>query len=309
MIVYETLAGCIVMEYTKKNLLEIKKMSIEQLSRYYMEERKYKYENNVPLVNIELRKKIHSLLLLIIKIDRLLVKETLTTISDDRIETNNPKIYACTHIGGNDIQRTFEAIKEHAYLFLGDPKGVYKDMSGLLLFLNGVIPFETCNKQDRFIAKERSIELLKNGGDLLIYPEGAWNITPNLPVMKLFDGTAVMALETGADIIPVGIEQYGNDFYASIGRNIITSKLSGINKKELSEIIRDSMATQKWQIYESQTLQNRENFNIEIEEFQQEIVDRCDYGFTVQDVLDTMYKDKTIINEDEVFSFVKRLAK
>lgn len=297
------------MEFTKKNLFEIRKMSIEQLSKYYMEKRKYKYENNVPLVNIELRKKIHSLLLLIIKIDRLLANETLTTISDERIETSNPKIYACTHIGGNDIQRTFEAIKEHAYLFLGDPKGVYKDMSGLLLFLNGVIPFETCNKQDRFIAKERSIELLKNGGDLLIYPEGAWNITPNLPVMKIFDGTAVMALETGADIIPVGIEQYGNDFYASIGRNIITSKLSGINKKELSEIIRDSMATQKWQIYESQTLQNRENFNIEIDEFQQEIVDRCGYGFTVQDVLATMYKDKTIINEDEVFSFVKRLAK
>lgn len=149
--------------------------------------------------------------------DRKVSKETVSVINDERMITDKPKIYACTHIGGNDIQRVFEVIKEHAYLFLGDPKGLYKDISGLLLFLNGVINMEIKDKTDRFIDKKRAIELLNKNGNLLIFPEGAWNITPNLLVMDLYKEAVLMARETGADIIPVAIEQYDNDFFVSIG--------------------------------------------------------------------------------------------
>ena len=63
------------------------------------------------------------------------------------------------------------------------------------------------------IAYNRAIELLNNGGNLLIYPEGAWNVTPNEMVMKIFTGTVRMAKETGVDIIPIAVEQYDNVFY------------------------------------------------------------------------------------------------
>lgn len=298
------------MEFTKKNLLQLRKLSIEELSNYYMLERKWKYENNMSLRHIELRKKIHSLLVLVIKIDRLISKENLEVISDNRIDTNNSKIYACTHIGGNDIQRTFEAIKEPAYLFLGDPKGIYRDMAGILLSLNGVIPLETCDKCDRRIAKDRSIELLKRGGNLLIYPEGAWNITQNLPVMGLYDGTSVMAQETGADIIPVAIEQYENNFYVSIGRNLQMSELAGISTKELTKLLRDRMATEKLRIWSEHGIEKRSNVaKINLDEFQQSIIDKCGYGFTIQDVLDTSYHDKNIVSYEDAFAFRKKLQK
>lgn len=298
------------MEFTKKNLLKLRKLSIEELSKYYMEKRKWEYENKIPMKNIKLRNKIHSLLVLIIKIDRLLAKEGLEVINDDRINTDNPKIYACTHIGGNDIQRTFEAIKEPAYLFLGDPKGVYRDAAGVLLFLNGMIPLETNNKIDRKIAKERSVELLKKGGNLLIYPEGAWNITNNLPVMKLYDGTSKIAQETGADIIPMAIEQYDKDFIVSIGKNIEMKKVAGITTKDLTTLLRDKMATEKWKTYEYKGITKRETVASKtLEQFQQEIVDKCEYDFTIQDVIDTMYHDKETISAEEVFSFKKQLSR
>lgn len=298
------------MEFTKKNLFELRRLSIEELSKYYMEKRKWEYENKEPLKNIELRNKIHKLLVFIIKVDRLIAKEGLKVINDDRIQSDKPKIFACTHIGGNDIQRTFEAIKDPAYLFLGDPKGVYRDASGLLLYLNGMIALETANKDDRKIAKSRSVELLENGGNLLIYPEGAWNITQNLPVMKLYDGTSSMALETGADIIPVAIEQYDTNFLVSIGKNIASSQLNGIEQKELTMLLRDKMATEKWKIWEYNGIEKRENVaSIELADFQQRIIDRCGYGFTVQDVIDTMYHDKTITTPEEVFGYQKKLVK
>lgn len=294
------------MEFTKKSLLELRKLSIAEVSKYYVQKRKWEYDNSVPLKNIELRNRIHGLLVLIIKIDRLLSKEGLEVINDDRIKSDKSKIYACTHIGGNDIQRTFEAIRDPAYLFLGDPKGVYKDASGLLLFINGMIPLETCNKNDRRIAKYRSIELLNNGGNLLIYPEGAWNISQNLPVMKLYNGTSIMAQETGADIIPVAIEQYDSNFIVSIGQNIQMSQVDGIEVKELTELLRDRMATEKYRIWEHNGIKKREQVaNTSLESFQQEIVDKCGYGFTVQDVIDTMYHDKSITTPEEVYAFQK----
>ena len=209
-----------------------------------LELRKYEFDNSVQLKGIKLRQKIHKFLLSIIKIDRVLAKEKLIIVDDKREKTDKPIIYACTHIGGNDIQRTFEAIKEHAYLFLGDPEGLYKDISGLLLYLNGVICMETGVKNDRYIAKERAIELLKNGGDLLIYPEGAWNITENLPVMKLYTGTIKMAIETNAEIIPIAIEQYDDTFYVNIGKNIKVNSNGSVKEQNLD--LRDALATLKW---------------------------------------------------------------
>lgn len=64
------------------------------------------------------------------------------------------------------------------------------------------------------------------GGDLLIYPEGAWNITENQVVMPLYTGTAEMAIRTGAEIIPIAIEQGGKRYYANIGENHIAGRCS-----------------------------------------------------------------------------------
>ncbi len=298
------------MELNKKTLFELRKMKIEEVSKYYLELRKYKYEQGEKLKGIELRKKIHFILLQIIKLERILSNESLTIVSDERIKTNKTKVYACTHIGGNDVQRTFEAIKEHAYLFLGDPKEIYRDMTGKILFLNGAICLETANKTDRRIAKERGIELLNNGGNLLIYPEGAWNITQNLPVMKLYTGAADIARVTNSDIIPVAIEQDKKDFYVSIGKNIDTAEFKDIPLKELNEYLRDMMATEKWKTWESIGSANREEFTQEYREnFAQSIVDKCGYDFSLQDVYDTMYKDPNEASEEEVFSFQRKLIK
>ena len=298
------------MEFNRKNLLELRKLSREELSKYYMEKRKEEDEKGIPLSKkgIMIRNKIHQLLLQIVMIDRLLNHETITVLKDERIKTNHPKVFTCTHIGGNDIQRTFEAIKDPAYLFLGDPQELYQNLEGLLLFLNGAIYLETRNKQDRGIAKRRSIELLEKGGNLLIYPEGAWNISPNLPVMKLYKGAVNIAVTTGADLIPIAIEQVENHFYVSIGKNIITSEMNNIDTNLLNQTLRDALATEKWYIWEQIGIQKRKVVgNQTLMEYQQSIVDRCSYDFTLQDVIETMYKDPNEMNKDEVFAPIKKL--
>lgn len=310
----------ILIEDLKNYNENLKDMSLEELEQYYLELRKREFKDGVALGEFEIRETIHPILLKLITIDRLLSFEGLEVISDESIKTDKPIIYACTHIGGNDIARTFEAMKEHAYLFLGDPKGIYQDVTGLLLHLNGVVCMETSDKEDRGIAKERGVEVLKNGSNLLIYPEGAWNTTHNLPVMDLYDGATIMALESGAEIVPIAIEQFGKKFYVKIGKNIDIISAENINEmskerlkpiiREKTEIIRQALGTLKMDIWEYYWDQNKRKLTKraeitqeEINNYEQSIVDKCGYGFSVEDVHATRYNDR----KKQGYEFTERL--
>lgn len=246
----------------------------------------------------------HYVLVYVLKLMRLFEGRQLTVIGDKRQNkrTNRPVIYACTHIGGSDIESAFEAIKAPCYLFLGDPRELYRSIDGLMLGMNGVICFETNCKQDRRIARERSLSLLKQGGSLLIYPEGAWNITENEPVMKLFSGTADFALHSGADIVPIALERYGKHYYANIGKELLFSEFNSKDKYALTVELRDCLATLKWDIWAYQGLFRRDDIPEGFgEDFLKTIMYLPIATYTVQDVLDTKFQDRNTVDAKTVF--------
>lgn len=287
------------------------KMPIEELVVYYAEKRKYEFSNGKKLKGISLRKRIHFLVKLILKIDQVTSNEKIVVIRDlHKKKVNFPTIYACTHIGGNDIQRAFQVIDDPAYLMLGDPGILYRMPIYWGLKLNGVIPLETSDREDRKIAYARAIELLHNGGNLLIYPEGAWNVSPNLVVMKTFTGTVRMAQETGAEIVPIAMEQYGDTFYINIGENYLIPKNCEKSADEWNGELRSKLATLKWEIIEHQpSLKRSEIANDYLNAFQEEIINRCNfgYGFSLEDALKEAFHDKHIQTSEEVFAHLNKL--
>lgn len=296
-------------EFNKLSLIERRNLAIEKLVEYYAEYRIYLYNKGIELRGINLRKKIHFLCDLILKIDQVLSKENNVVISNkSNTIKNSPKIFACTHIGGNDIQRTFQIINEPAYLMLGDPGILYKMPIYQALKLNGVIPLETKNRIDRKIAYNRSIELLNKGGNLLIYPEGAWNVSCNELVMKTYVGTVRMAKETGFPIVPIAVEQYDKTFYFNIGKEYTIKKDDLRSEKELNLDLRDKLCTLKWEILENQEKLKHNDIPTK-DDFQSEIIQRCNYGygFSLEDALSESFHDKTIINDDEVFKCLENV--
>lgn len=111
------------------------------------------------------------------------------------------------------------------------------------------------DKEDRHIAYLRGVELLKNGGSLMIYLEGARNGTENLPVMEMFQGTAKMAIEANTKIVLIAIEQYKNRFVINIGNEIFPNNFR--NNIDLTQKLRDILATLKWEIWEREELLSR----------------------------------------------------
>ena len=263
---------------------------VDKLTKFHIAKRYYDFQKNKgAMKNIGLHNCFHNLLLPGMKLLRKLRNEDLTVIEDKRKRRDKPAVYACTHIGGFDIETLFEAIEEPCYLFLGDPREIYCNFDGLLLCMNGVICFETDNKQDRYIAKERAIQLMNGGGSLMIFPEGAWNIYQNLPVMPLYCGAADIALKSQTAVVPVAIERYGTKYFVNIGAEIEVAEKHSLHKGELTQIIRDELATLKWEIWEKAGFFERKKLSDTRESFIDQIFGQKNTSFTVEDVLRTRY--------------------
>ena len=117
-----------------------------------------------------------------------------------------------------------------------------------------------------------------------------------------------MALKSGADIIPMAIEQYGNTFYVNIGENIDRSLWRDEHIPELTEYLRDMLATLKWEILEYVGVQPYESVTEEVRNhWIESIFARADYSYTVQDVYETQYRTKEQIEQEEAFDFYNTL--
>lgn len=278
-------------------------LSQNELDQYYIRQRRRYYDKHgaVPKF-IKLHNLLHWLLWPCIVLLRKIGGIKLTVVCDERVKSKEPVVYACTHIGGVDIETAFEVIKDPCWLFLGDPREVYKNIDGFMLGLNGVICLDSKDKDDRRIAKETAIGLLQNGGSLMIFPEGAWNISVNQPVMGLFSGTADIAIQSKAQIVPVALECYGKHMYVAIGKNIDVADVWQ-DKNELTSYLRDALATLKWRIFEAVGVQSRMDIP---ENYRQTYIDSIindnkDTSYTEQDVIDTMFQDRNITTSEEAF--------
>lgn len=111
-------------------------MPLPELEIYHREYRKYQFEQGKKLKHIQLREALYPLFVKFVILDRIFRKQKITVLGNPK-EHKEQVIYACTHIGENDLQSIFEVIHRGCWWFVGNPCVLYKEISGLLLHLNG----------------------------------------------------------------------------------------------------------------------------------------------------------------------------
>lgn len=205
-------------------------------------------------LSLKTRRKLHGFVWLVYTIKNHLGKFSYEIINDGRVKTDRPIIYAITHVGKFDIEVLTEAIRDHYYLLSGDYEHIQGTIDASFLQLNGAIYFNEYVKSDRARASNRMIEYLKSGGTLMYFPEGTWNISPNLPVLPCYWGIVQIAQQSNAIIIPIAADQYGKHFKINIGQPFDMQQF-GVSTEEKTKAItslRDIMATLKWEIWETE---------------------------------------------------------
>lgn len=267
-------------------------------------------EKRLDKLSLEQRKKLHGLILGIYKLKNLLGGFSYEIINNKKTYTDRPVIFAVTHIGKFDIEVVSEAIKEHYYLLSGDYEHIQGIIDSPFLAMNGVIYFNEKDKNDRKQVSSKMINHLNDGGNLMYFIEGTWNITPNLPMLPCYWGIVDIAKKGNAIIVPVACEQYGKHFKVNIGENFdMLNYGNNVEDKSIAiNDLRDTLATLKWEIWESEDILIRSE--LKGDEWEKYVADRFkEWPYFNEEYIDGLvYKPKNVTERDEVYAPIKKLV-
>lgn len=281
----------------------------ERFYKLYYQLRKKEEHSILGSLSLPARKRLHKLVLLIYTIKNRLGGFSFEIVNNERKPTNRPIIFAVTHVGKFDIEVISEAIKDHYYLLSGDYEHIQGIIDAPFLAINGVFYFNEKVKADRAAVSEKMIQHLKSGGNLMYFPEGTWNLSPNLPVLPCYWGIVDIAQKGNAIIVPIAAEQYDKHFKISIGKNFDMNHFgySSLEKTKAINGLRDTLATLKWDIWKSEPIRKRvEITSEEWDIFLEKRFKEWPY-FNLEYIDNLVFKPKGVINPDTVFAHLSLL--
>jgi 1-acyl-sn-glycerol-3-phosphate acyltransferase len=224
------------------------KYAMKQIALYKKKKEHY-IQTDSRLGGVDFKRRIHPILRKILHVRNKLTGLTFEVIGNTRgINSDEPVIYALTHIGKFDFEIFMDAYNAFCYPIAGDWELMYGEIDDYFLRLNGVMYVDTNDKDDRANTSKAIVKMLKQGIPILIYPEGVWNLTESMPMMKIFPGAIRAAQASNVPIVPVAIEQYGTHFRINMGEKMW---IQGNKQEELTRL-RDQMATLQWMNWEYQ---------------------------------------------------------
>lgn len=321
-----------------KKLLELKKMSIQELSAYYRKLRSYEYDINKPLETSKIKKRIYFLTRLILKIDRLLSGRKLVLFDDKRSDNVSVgKVYASSHVGRYDIESAMEAINEQVYFVMGDSEETYRNFEGFFLDkIHGRICVDTGYnisdifrkhkdgqeltqkelelyeeyKKDRHICEVTCTKRVADKDNILIYPEGAWNVTPRL-TQTLFPGAARIAVNGNGVIIPIGIVRDKKTYTVNIGSEMNVSGACESDIKDITSELKEKMNSLVGEIiFSSKDIVRRDSLKDPYQnelDFINDIMSESENGYTLDVIEKTRYYDPDYPENVFGFQHIKRL--
>lgn len=306
-----------------KRLLQLKKMSLEELNSYYRMLRGYEFSIDKPLESSELKKRIHALTMLILKIDKLLTGRKVEIFDDKRTGTlSKGKVYASSHVGRYDIESAMEAINEQTYFVMGDPGETYRNFEGFFLEnIHGRICVDTGYqvfdlimrqkngyqiseeeksiieeyKNDRRICEAICTKRIEKKDNILIYPEGAWNITDRL-MQPLFNGAARIAINGNGVLVPIGIIRENKRYIVNIGNYFNVEGAQDSDVKDVTRELKELIYSLKGEIVfaDENQIHKRSEFKSPEENIQaniDDIMSETTNGYTIDVIKKSRFYD------------------
>ena len=161
-----------------------------------------------------------------------------------------PVIWCPTHCFEDDIAASIGAAR-HAYILFGSIPALFNRLDGVGAYVNGVVICNRKVKSSKRAATEASMRLLDMGMDLILFPEGVWNKTPNMLILPLWPGAYRLAKETDCKIVPVihYLADPHNNYEGNVIHTVVADPISmeGMSEKDGLELLRVTMAT--WYFY------------------------------------------------------------
>lgn len=156
-------------------------------------------------------------------------------------------LWCANHAFKDDILATILASPRHTYLLLASLPHFYNTFDGITSWLNGVVMLNRKVASSRHSVVSKAAKIMQFGADMLIFPEGGWNKSPNALILDLWPGIYRIACETGAKVVPV--VHYIRDCTEKEKNNPIHTvvddpiRIDDLSERAALEMIRDILAT------------------------------------------------------------------
>lgn len=209
---------------------------------------------------------LHRMIYPVLKILFVLLRRHKFVYVNRRPELRGNVIYAVNHSCKFDTQYVCEIVGRQCYILAGRQPLELADR--VAFHLIGTIWVDRKSKEDKKKSVDKMIGLLNNGANLVIFPEGTWNLSPSKPVLPLYWGIIDIARQTGKPIVPVVLEYTREKVYVSFGKpmRICTND----DKTQKINDLSDTLAAMKWRIWERHSDTGSSN----LKEWEQEVEHR-----------------------------------
>ncbi len=221
-------------------------------------------------------------------------------------------IFAPTHGFKDDTAFSLAAADTHAYMLFGSLPQFFHSFDGISAWLNGVVLVDRPNKKSRKSALPKMQLYMTYGGNLMIFPEGVWNKSPNLLMLKLFPGIYRIATAANALVVPIATlyDEKTNISYAIVEDAIDLSKY---DEQQGLTVIRDTLATLKWELMETYAKDTRDHLlqNKTPQQYWEDhlafLISQVDhYDYAVEN--NAEFVDKTVTTPKDAFAHLGNLV-
>lgn len=177
------------------------------------------------------------------------------------------RIFAINHRQADDIVLGANAVGKSGYIVFGNPYLALETSNGLGLWAYGMILMKRDDASSRRAAYEKMKYVIEHGGNIIIYPEGYWNLaddgraderhmadghnSESWLIQDINIGIIRLAKETGCEIVPTILhydEFGGKRCYAHRGKAFRVGELDDIWAKK-DELVH-SMTNMYWGLME-----------------------------------------------------------
>lgn len=178
---------------------------------------------------------------------------------------DEPVIFVSNHLFRDDILGTMIAADRTAYALCGSVPLFYNTLEGIIMYNSGIVLMNRKIRSSKQASIEKQKEVLKNGGSLIVYPEGAWNKSPNKLHIPLWNGVFKLSKETGVKIVPIVhyikdpaylIDKKDNPFHTIVDDPIDPRDYS---EEQLKQIVEDKFSTWTYLMMEKYGKSKRED--------------------------------------------------
>jgi len=189
-------------------------------------------------------------------------------------KTKKGRIFALNHRQADDIVLGANAVGKSGYIVFGNPYLALETTNGIGLWAYGMILMKRDDISSRKAAYEKMKYVIEHGGNIIIYPEGYWNLTDDGQaderhladghnseswlVQDIHIGIIRLAKETECEIVPTILhyDEVGKKrCYAHRGKSFRVGKCDDIfaKKDELVHI----MTNMYWNLMEKHAQYSR----------------------------------------------------